>query len=143
MKIRHLEFWPVKMRLVEPYTIAYERIESSTNVFLRIVTNQGVIGYGCAAPDVQVTGETAETVMNICTEYLEPALKGSDPLRYALLLERLKPILNTNPSAVAMADMALYDILGKVSGLAVYNLLGGFRTRIKTSITIVDSIIIT
>jgi len=136
MRITRLEAWPVKMQLAEPYSIAYERIVSVTNVFLRIETNKGYIGCGCAAPDQQVTGETAETVLQICRDVMEPALKRTDPLRLVWLTEKLKRILHSNPSAVAMVDMALHDILGKVAGLPVYTLLGGFRTRMKTSITI-------
>ena len=136
MKITALEAWPVTMRLAEPYTIAYETIDSCTNVFLRIETDGGPVGYGCSAPDAQVTGETAETVMQVCEDVITPLLLKSDPLRIALLTEKLGPLKADHPSAVAMADMALYDILGKVTHMPLYRLLGGFRTRIKTSVTI-------
>jgi L-alanine-DL-glutamate epimerase-like enolase superfamily enzyme len=136
MKITRLEIWPVKMRLAEPYTIAYERIDSTTNIFLRLETNTGIVGYGCAAPDKQVTGETPETVVEICSAVIDPVVKQSDPLRIALITEKLAPILPDHPSAVAMVDMALHDILGKVCGLPIYKLLGGYRTRIKTCVTI-------
>ena len=136
MKITRLEIWPVEMRLAEPYTIAYERVDSTTNIFLRLETNSGIIGSGCAAPDKQVTAETPETVVKICRDVIEPVVRHSDPLRLARITEQLAPILSAHPSAVAMVDMALYDILGKVCGLPVYKLLGGFRTRIKTCVTI-------
>lgn len=136
MRITHLETWPIKMQLAEAYTIAYERIDSTTNVFLRIETDKGFVGCGCAAPDAHVTGETPETVLQICRDGIEPALQSADPLRLAWLTEKLKPILPGNPSAMAMVDMALHDILGKVAGLPVYMLLGGFRTRMITSVTI-------
>ena len=136
MKITRLEIWPVEMRLAEPYTIAYERVDSATNIFLRLETNTGIVGYGCAAPDKQVTGETSDTVIKICNDAIDPVLKQSDPLRHALIIEKLAPSLAKHPSAAAMVDMALYDILGKVCGLPIYKLLGGFRTRIKTSVTI-------
>jgi len=124
------------MRLAEPYTIAYEAVDSVTNVFLRVGTDKGVTGYGCAAPDLQVTGETPEGVLSVCEEVIRPGLEGNDPLRTAMLLDELKPHLRDRPSALAMVDIALHDILGKVAGLPVYKLLGGFRDRILTSITI-------
>ena len=136
MKIIALETWPVKMRLAEPYTIAYETIDSCTNVFLRIVTDRGPVGCGCAAPDAQVTGETPETVRRVCEDTFVPLLLKSDPLRIAVLTEKLKPLLADHPSAAAMVDVALYDILGKAAGIPVWKILGGFRNRIKTSITI-------
>ena len=136
MKITRLEMWPVTMQLTEPYNIAYEQVASATNVFLRIETDQGLTGYGCAAPDAAVTGESPESVIKVGKEVVEPVLHGANPLRLARLTENLKSILSRNPSAMAMADMALYDILGKAAGLPVYMLLGGYRTRIMTSITI-------
>ena len=78
------------MKLSEPYTIAYETVEKVTNVFLKIQTNTGITGYGCAAPDEQITGETAETVLRTLDEIVNPSIKGSDPIRISMLLERLK-----------------------------------------------------
>lgn len=136
MRITVLEAWQVEMRLAEPYTIAYETVSSAQNVFLRIETNSGIIGYGCAAPDLQITGETPEGVLRTFEEIIQPTIKGSDPLRIAFLLRRLQLYLKNQPSALAMVDMALHDILGKSANLPVYRLFGGFRIRIKTSITI-------
>jgi L-alanine-DL-glutamate epimerase-like enolase superfamily enzyme len=106
------------------------------NIFLRLETNTGISGYGCAAPDLVVTGETPESVLNKTETIIKPLLKGVDPLRISYLLDKLMPHLSTSPSAMAMLDMALYDILGKTAALPVYQLLGGFRHYIKTSITI-------
>ena len=136
MKITHIEAWPVAMKLTEPYTIAYETISSTTNVFLRVETSAGIVGYGCAAPDLEVTGETPTGVMDACSNVILPAFKGSDPLRPVMLMERIRTHLKAQPAALAMADMALFDILGKAAGLPLYNLLGGFRSRMRTSITI-------
>jgi L-alanine-DL-glutamate epimerase-like enolase superfamily enzyme len=124
------------MQLEEPYAIAYEAIDRVVNVFLLIETSSKTIGYGCAAPDLPVTGETAEGVLEAVGRVVAPTLRGSDPLRPAKTMEKLKESLAGQPSVLAAVDMALYDILGKVAGLPVWRLLGGFRDRIRTSMTI-------
>ncbi len=136
MRIARVEAWPVEMRLSEPYSVAYESVESATNVFLRVETERGPAGFGCAAPDLHVTGETPEQVVRDLHETAASMLKGSDPLRRAKLTERLERALPDRPSARAAVDLALFDLLGKAAGLPLWKLLGGFRSRIRTSITI-------
>ena len=136
MRIRRIEALPIEMQLSEPYSIAYERIESAFNVLLRLETDAGITGLGCAAPDPTITGETGEMVLDGIRNTVEPLLRGADPFRIALVNERLGSEIPEKPSTRAAVDMALYDILGKRTGLPVWKLLGGFRERILISITI-------
>jgi L-alanine-DL-glutamate epimerase-like enolase superfamily enzyme len=124
------------MRLGDPYTIAYETVERTTNVFVRLHTSRGLTGLGCAAPDLPVTGETPASVLAVLEDVVHPAVRGSDPLRPALILDRLRKPLAAHPSARAALDMALHDLMGRAAGLPLYKMLGGFRSRIMTSITI-------
>ena len=136
MKITHVEAWKVEMRLGEPYRIAYETIESTVNVFMRLETNDGLVGFGCSAPDLQVTGETADGVMRAVKDVIRPSILSRDPLRRYRLLLRLKRQLGNQPAALALVDIALNDLLGRAAGIPLYKLLGGYRDRMKTSVTI-------
>jgi L-alanine-DL-glutamate epimerase-like enolase superfamily enzyme len=135
VKITKVEAWPVTMRLSTPYAIAYETVSETTNVFVRIDTSRGVSGWGCAAPDPQVTGEDPLGVLRVLRE-ITPLIVGSDPLRHAMLMMRLRKDLPSMPSARAAIDVALFDILGKVASLPLWRLLGGYRRQIRTSVTI-------
>lgn len=136
MKITAIDTWTVDMRHAHPYTIAYETIEGATNVFLRIETASGVVGYGVAAPDRAVTGESPVSVVRFLEEVAAPALRGQDPLRIARHIHELQSSLTENSSGLAAVDMALHDILGKAAGLPIWRILGGYRRSIRTSVTI-------
>ncbi len=136
MKITRVTAWPVVMRLAEPYTIAFQTVEHATNVFLRVETAGGLAGLGCAAPEEAITGETPESTLAVLHEVAEPLLRGSDALRPARLIELAARALGPRPSALAAVDMALHDILGRAAGLPLWRLLGGYRSRIATSVTI-------
>jgi L-alanine-DL-glutamate epimerase-like enolase superfamily enzyme len=136
MKITRVEAWPIEMELREPYTIAYETISRTTNIFLRIETSEGLSGLGCAAPDEVVTRETPGGTLAALRDVAAPLLQGGDPLRRLSALTRLRKHLPDAPSARAAVDMALHDLLGKKAGLPLWRLLGGFRRSILTSVTI-------
>jgi L-alanine-DL-glutamate epimerase-like enolase superfamily enzyme len=136
VQITRIEAWPYTLKLRAPYAIAYETISECTNVLLLIDTNSGIKGCGCSAPDQQVTGETHGDVLEVLHDRVIPDLLRKDPIRPAKLMERLTELAPNHPSLRAAVDMALHDILGKHCGLPVWRILGGYRDRIKTSITI-------
>lgn len=136
MKINRVWSRRMRMAMAEPYTIAYETIAEADNVFLCIETDSGLRGYGCAAPDGAVTGESAARTETTARDVIPDMLKGCDPLRRALLLEDIAGPLQDQPSARAMVDMALFDLMGKAAGMPLYQLLGGYGERMLTSITI-------
>lgn len=124
------------MPLKEPYTIAYETIHETVNVFMCINTDTGIRAYGCAAPDLEVTGETSEGVISAFNNIVEPLLHNHNLLQIALITELVKKECPHSPSLLAMVDMALYDLLSKTAKLPLYLLLGGYRHSMPTSITI-------
>lgn len=136
MRIVRLEAWPLSFRLAEPYRIAYQSFDTAANVLLRVVTDSGPAGFGCAAPDPDVTGESAADSLAALREIAAPVVVGQDPLRPVRVLDLLRRPLASRPAARAAVDAALLDIVGKSAGLPVWRLLGGYRDRIRTSVTI-------
>lgn len=85
--------------------------------FTQIETDEGLIGltHGGSA-DVKAAGRL---------------LIGEDPTRIEYLWEKLYWALRPNVRPVALLDLALWDLLGKIENKPVYKLLGGpMRERI-------------
>lgn len=136
MKITTISYERLDLKLSEPYTIAYETIDRTSNFILKIETDGKIVGYGCAAPDPVVTNETPNDVAQVINDIIAPYLKGKDPFNYALLLLDLKSLLGKRSSALAMVDLALFDLISKKAEVPLYKFLGGYRTHMATSITI-------
>ena len=110
-----------------------DRCES---VFINIETAEGIQGWGTAAPDALVTGESASNILKVFQKEVEPYLLGKDVFEYSRILNSLKSSLPGHPGLRAMVDMAIHDIIAQKAGIPLYKLLGGFRDSIPTSITI-------
>ena len=136
MRISGVSFERLDLALASPYTIAYETVDKTTNFILKIETDQGIAGFGCAAPDLVVTLETASQVEEALRQIILPYLKGKNPFEYAKILEDLNSLLAEKSSALAMVDLALHDLIARKAGVPLYQFLGGYRKSIPTSITI-------
>lgn len=117
------------MKIVEIETI---RIEEHSNIcWVLVKTDEGVIGLG-------ETWFGAEAVEAYIHESAAPYLLGRDPLAIDAISAGLKGYLGFVSSGVEMRgnsalDIALWDILGKVTNQPLAQLLGGFtRESIRT-----------
>ncbi len=69
---------------------------------------------------------TAETLRHFI-----PELIGLDPLQREAIAHRIRPrVFPQSPAALAVIDIALWDLLGKLANQPVHRLLGGARDRI-------------
>jgi L-alanine-DL-glutamate epimerase-like enolase superfamily enzyme len=137
VQITNVEVVPVELKLRLPYrTAAYRtEVQRVDSVFVRIDTRQGRTAWGCAAFDPTLTGETLEQVLHACRSCADRAL-SLNPLNTEFALAELAPLTEGTPSARCAFDIAFYDLLGLAAGLPLHRLLGGYRYRIQTSVTI-------
>jgi L-alanine-DL-glutamate epimerase-like enolase superfamily enzyme len=135
MKIAAIETRKIKLELYKEFKIAFAVLKNVENVLLKVTTNEGITGYGEAAPFAPVTGETADTVMAII-ELLKPVLLGSNPLEIDTIHSRMNSTVYNNTSAKCAIDTACYDIAGKAAKKPVYQLLGGIHNTVQNDITI-------
>ncbi len=133
--IRSLDVFPAKLHLKEPFRVAYEVEEDAWNILVRLTTAEGEVGWGNACPDPEVTGETPASVLKTLGK-LTPRVVGEDAHRINRVNYIMEEVVGGNLTAKAGVNLALYDILGKEAGLPVTKLLGGFKDRIQTSMSI-------
>jgi galactonate dehydratase len=117
---------PGRLRITEvkPIGVTIDAASDRPYVFVKIETDQGVVGWGEATLEGKA-GAVLATVRD-----LREFLVGADPMRvehhwqsiYVHSFYRAGPILG---SALAGIDQALWDIRGKVLGQPVWRLLGG------------------
>ena len=94
-----------------------------------VETNDGHIGIGNAALAPQLVKNTIDT-------YLKPLVVGEDPFDYSYIWEKMyRKTLNWGRRGLGMVaisaiDIAIWDVLGKITNKPVFKLLGG-RTKEK------------
>jgi len=118
----------MKITDVHAYTVL------NRSIFVRVFTDGGITGLGECSP-MQVQSGVIQQFVN---GMLRPICVGKDPLeidkRYSEMFYRPYKlgVMGAHLSAIAGVDIALWDILGKVTKLPIHTLLGGkYRDKIR------------
>ena len=137
MQIEHVEVTPVQLSLRQSFRSAKytEPLEQVEAIFIRaeMVRDYGD-AWGCAILD-PASDKTLEQIKRVCRACADH-LRDINPLNTQYALAELSALTKGYPAVQCAFDILLYDLLGLFSGLPLYRLIGGYRDRIQTSITL-------
>jgi L-Ala-D/L-Glu epimerase len=119
MKLSHQT---VELEPVHPFVIARGGYAHHRNVIVRIVDEEGVEGFGEAAPN-RYYGESVATVIAALALF-KPLVERADPFSLESIESQLVRTLHGNASARSAISSALHDLLGKRLGLPLHRLWG-------------------
>lgn len=137
MQITKAEVIPIELKLQSPARMASisSDIQSVTAIFVRLETQQGQSAWGCTVAHPELTGFPPDEIIQTCLECAE-VVKDLHPTNIEFSLAELERCCKGQRPALCAYDLAFHDLLGLASGLPLYRLLGGFRDRIQTSVTV-------
>jgi muconate cycloisomerase len=136
MRITHAELILTKVPVYRPHRMAIGTTLFQQCVYLKLFTDEGLVGWGEAPHMVGYSGagETQSSVALQLRERLLPAVFGKDPMQIEARQQDMDRALPWNPRAKSAVNIALHDLAGKALNTPVYNLLGGLvRDRIALS----------
>ncbi|HPU40254.1 MAG TPA: enolase C-terminal domain-like protein [Microthrixaceae bacterium] len=127
--IASIEVLPTRLRLREPFAVAYGTHDTADTVLVRLRTDDGIEAWGEATPDVHVTGETYQASIDALAEVLGPAVIGMrldgglDAIGIDAIVERCDELAWSAPAARAAIDIAAHDAAAQRAGLPLWRFL--------------------
>lgn len=134
MKIESLDIFPLEYPTLRHFKFFTTPLGASgrPSVIIKMTTDDGIVGWGQGVPISTWSDESLETSILALRRYYAPVLKGRDPLdiagAHAAMDKAIRPGFTTGmPLTRAAVDMALHDLMGKVTGKSLAGLWGQQR----------------
>ena len=137
-RIKSVEVFPVAVPFARRFVLGSGAVgtpdeqpdQAAAVVFVKLTTEDGVVGWGEQRALPSWSYETAETIAVVIKRHLGPILLELTPfdveLFHSQATKRLSPaVSNGFPFARAAVDLAMHDAAGKLAGVPVHALLGG------------------
>jgi L-alanine-DL-glutamate epimerase-like enolase superfamily enzyme len=142
VKITQIEAIPLVRKLQQEFLGGTYKIVNRNTLVTRIHTDMGIVGQAFGGDEDRLQAD----IVRLIREHLAPQLIGEDPRDVERLWEsmffsnvdlgnRALHVLDLNNRAILMQaisaiDNALWDALGKLYGVPLYKLLGGYRDAV-------------
>jgi o-succinylbenzoate synthase len=124
MYITSVEAIQADIPFKQPFVVWRGSVERKRHVFVRVTTDDGLTGWGEAAPFLYYAPETAADVASMVGDFMAAELIGKDPRNVRAIYEHFG-MLDGHEFAKCAVETALWDLLGQAAGLPLYRLLGG------------------
>lgn len=132
LTIQQIELYKLSIPLIEPFTTSLGTDTHAQNVVVKIITKEGIIGFGECSPYMPINGESQDTCF-IVGQYFAKVLIGKNPLAIEECIQLMDSVIYANNSIKSAFDIALYDIAAQEAGVPLYQFIGGANN--KTIIT--------
>lgn len=114
------------------WEISLAKVTSKAHIFVQVITEDGIKGYGEASPAPSFMGESGYTIAAVITNHIKNVLVGEDIFNISRIHHIMDRQISHNTAAKAAIDIAIHDAVGKSMKMPVYKLLGGrFRDEIQ------------
>lgn len=136
MRILNIDTYLLEVPLKTPFVTALRRVDSVQDLVVRIELENGLCGYGEAAPTLVISGDSLQSMQAVIHTVFKPMLVGQSIFNFQSLLHQLQRRVVGNSSAKAAVEIALYDVRAQLLAIPLFQLLGGDTTNLVTDITI-------
>jgi L-alanine-DL-glutamate epimerase-like enolase superfamily enzyme len=131
--IARIETIPIRVPLDKTYSGSYYRMSHRSTIVTRVVTTEGATGVAYAADEDAALHE----IDAVIHREIAPQVVGLDPLATERVWEAAYPVTfdqlrdrRVGLVACASVDNAVWDLVGKIVGVPLWRLWGGYRDRI-------------
>lgn len=127
MKIDRVDIWAVRIPYVRPIKFAFGTRYVGDYLVLKIHTDDGAYGIGAGgALWPPVSGENIRGAIQLMEEYFIPAaLMGENPFNISKIVDTMDRLCVGQTMTKSSVDFTLHDLMGRVYGVPIYQLLGG------------------
>ena len=101
MRILNIDTYLLEVPLKTPFVTALRRVDSVQDLVVRIELENGLCGYGEAAPTLVISGDSLQSMQAVIHTVFKPMLVGQSIFNFQSLLHQLQRRVVGNSSAKA------------------------------------------